>query len=177
MTANGVFGTKLMLGYLDATAEFLGAPFNLKASQFDQVFERYFPGARYLHLFRRDKVDQAVSMFIASHTDAWRSGRGNGEVAVPPYDAASILRWHELLMREDSEWIRRLSAVGSFAGSVAYEDLRYDYYRTISKVFSLLDLHPSACPPPDMTSVKRQVSSVKSHYIERFKAEVIRHHD
>jgi LPS sulfotransferase NodH len=166
-----------MLGYLDATAEFLGAPFNLKASQFDQVFERYFPGARYLHLFRRDKVDQAVSMFIASHTDAWRSGRGNGEVAVPPYDAASILRWHELLMREDSEWIRRLSAVGSFAGSVAYEDLRYDYYRTISKVFSLLDLHPSACPPPDMTSVKRQVSSVKSHYIERFKAEVIRHHD
>lgn len=172
MTPNGVFGTKLMLGYVDTTANWLGEALGTPAARFDQVFEAYFPGARYLHLYRRDKVDQAVSMFIASETDAWRAGGQDAQAPAPTYDAARIKKEYDLLVREDEEWIRRLKGVKGFAGSIAYEDLRDEFSDTIADVFSRLELDPTAYPKPDMTSVKRQTSPLKAEYGARFKADM-----
>lgn len=172
MTANGVFGTKMMLGYLDTTASWLGQPLGMNADRFDEIFQHYFPGLRYLHLYRRDKVDQAVSMFIASETDAWRAWGAGSDPSPPPYDAAKIREKYDLLVQEDAEWTIRLSGLPGFAGSIAYEDLRTDFSETIKDVFAWLDLHPTAYPRQEMTSVTRQASPLKAAFSARFKEEM-----
>ena len=171
-TANGVFGTKMMLGYLETTANWLGEPLGLGADQFDQVFENYFPGLRYLHLYRRDKVDQAVSMFIASKTGSWRASNGDGDQAVVEYDVARIKEQYDLLVREDAEWRRRLTGLPGFVGSIAYEDLLENFSTVIADVFARLQLHPTAYPKSNMTSVTRQTSPLKADFSARFKAEM-----
>ena len=67
-TDNGVFAAKLMWTHLLDLAERLGRPADAA------LLREHFPDPRYVHVTRRDKVAQAVSLWRAVQTRAWRAG-------------------------------------------------------------------------------------------------------
>ena len=77
-TSNGVFGAKIMSVYVDGLAEGLrhalgdGAP-----GATHEVLAAALPRLRYIRLVRSDKVKQAVSLWRAIQTGAWRNRRMN----------------------------------------------------------------------------------------------------
>ena len=84
-TANGVFGAKLMWGYLGDSAELLRGIDGMGARPLPDLLGRTFPGLRYVRITREDKVRQAVSLWKAVQTRAWK--REPGSVG-----AADVLR-------------------------------------------------------------------------------------
>ena len=75
-TPNGVFGAKLMWGYLGDFAQLLRGIDGLAGLPVPELLERVFPDLRYVRITRRDKVRQAVSLWRAVQTQAWRQEGG-----------------------------------------------------------------------------------------------------
>src|SRR4051812_2522444 len=68
-TPNGVFGAKMMWGYLDDLLGRLGT--TSAAPDAPAALEGILGPLRYVHVTRRDKVAQAVSLWRAVQTRAW----------------------------------------------------------------------------------------------------------
>src|SRR4051812_3524953 len=64
-TGNGVFGAKLMWGYLGDFAELLRGINGFARLPIPQVLDHAFPRLRYVRITREDKVRQAVSLWKA----------------------------------------------------------------------------------------------------------------
>ena len=84
-TPNGVFGAKLMWTHLLDVAERLDRPAD------PALLEERLPELRYVHVTRGDKVAQAVSLWRAVQTRAWRSGSkySCGRRGTPEWRSAS----------------------------------------------------------------------------------------
>ena len=82
-TPNGVFGAKVMWGYLD---DFLAQLHELPAFKLDAptLLGQTFPELRYIYMTRRDKLRQAISLWRAIQTWTWRAD------AHEPHDAPSL---------------------------------------------------------------------------------------
>src|SRR4051794_5096798 len=80
-TSNGVFGAKLMWGYLGDFATLLRGIDGMDGLPVPALLGRAFPGLRYVQITREDKVRQAVSLWKAVQTQAWR---GEDRVAREP---------------------------------------------------------------------------------------------
>src|SRR5579884_1922758 len=100
-TPNGVFAAKLMWAHLE---DFLGrfGPVPADHAERARRLRELFGEARYVRVVRRDKVRQAVSLWRAIQTAAWREP-GDAGSARPraEYDDAAIdhlvrrLAWHD----------------------------------------------------------------------------------
>src|SRR5947207_1411569 len=71
-TPNGVFGAKLMWGYLGDFADLLRGIEGMAGMPVPELLGRAFPGLRYVQIRRQDKVRQAVSLWKAVQTQVWR---------------------------------------------------------------------------------------------------------
>src|SRR3954452_15905365 len=96
-TDNGVFAAKLMWTHLLDLAERLGRPADAAL-----IAER-FPDPRCVHVTREDKIAQAVSLWRAVQTRAWRAGEvtENGDVE---YHAGAIGHLASDLSEQDDAW-------------------------------------------------------------------------
>ncbi len=96
-TDNGVFAAKLMWTHLLDLAERLGRPADAA------LLRERFPDPRYVHVTRRDKVAQAVSLWRAVQTRAWRAGEvtENGNAV---YHAGAIGYLAGQLTDHDDAW-------------------------------------------------------------------------
>src|SRR5581483_7521953 len=75
-TSNGVFGAKLMWGYLGDFAELLRGIDGMAGRPLPELLASAFPGLRYVQITRRNKVRQAVSLWKAVQTQAWKREAG-----------------------------------------------------------------------------------------------------
>ena len=75
-TENGVFGAKLMWGYLGDFATLLRGIEGNAGRPVPELLARSFPDLRYVQITREDKVRQAVSLWKAVQTQAWREEGG-----------------------------------------------------------------------------------------------------
>jgi LPS sulfotransferase NodH len=60
-TSSEVFGTKIISHFLQV--------FQTNSLEFDELIQKYF--SKFIYLVRRDKIAQAVSIFLAQKTDVW----------------------------------------------------------------------------------------------------------
>ena len=75
-TPNGVFGAKLMWGYLGDFAQLLRGIEGMAGRPLPELLARAFPGLRYVQITRQNKVRQAVSLWKAVQTQAWKREPG-----------------------------------------------------------------------------------------------------
>jgi LPS sulfotransferase NodH len=147
-TPNGVFAAKVMWSH---------AP-DLWARLGGRSLEDVFGPLRYVQVVRRDKVAQAVSLWTAIQTQAWRSG--DAVTAEPVYSFTAIkhlVGW--LQAGEDgwSEWLRRRSP-----DVVVYEDFARDPSPTIE--------HLTGVAAPD-APLLRQSGTRSREWTSRYLAE------
>jgi LPS sulfotransferase NodH len=148
-TPNGVFGAKLMWGYLGDFAELLRGIEGMAGWPLPELLGRAFPGLRYVQITRQDKVRQAVSLWKAVQTQAWKREPGE-EIDRAPVEPVFSFRAINYLVRlltaHDASWDAYFLGLGYEPLKITYEELAES---TDAVVRSVLD-HLGIAAPGDL---------------------------
>ncbi len=145
-TENGVFGVKI---HWDQTIW-------LNRQVGGDALTALFPVAKYIHLNRRDRRSQAISLYRGQHTRRWwnRSDKDYPPMPTkpdPPFDSMRIRELERILTRYQMSWTHYFSERSIEPLIVEYESLWRNLPHEISRILTFLDLDPTvalALPPP-----------------------------
>jgi LPS sulfotransferase NodH len=156
-TPNGVFGAKLMWGYLGDFADLLRTIEGMAGLPVPELLAHAFPGLRYIQITREDKVRQAVSLWKAVQTQAWRQENGGGARAAqtPVFSFRAINYLVRLLTAHDAAWDAYFLGLGHPPPlKVTYEELAAAQEPVIRRVLAYLAIpapEPLALPAPRLS--------------------------
>jgi LPS sulfotransferase NodH len=176
-TPNGVFGAKLMWGYLGDFAELLRGIHGMAARSLPDLLSRAFPGLRYVQITRRDKVRQAVSLWKAVQTQAWQRDAGasddgdDGRVLEPVFSFRAINYLMRQLTAHDASWDAYFLGLGYEPLKVTYEELAES---TEGVVHSVLD-HLGIAAPENLQIGPPRLSVQADEISELWVARVLEH--
>ena len=155
---NGVFGIKVHFPH-----------FETAISWYPSMIELLSP-AVYIHLQRRDKLAQAVSMAKAIQTDAWQSLDSKVSTR-PAYDERLIAQCLREIDRQNFGWRRwfEIKKVKPFV--VYYEDLLVDSVGVVRHVIKLLDVETDKPDKVVLPVLYRQADGINTEWIDRFRRE------
>jgi len=139
-------------------------------------FQKVFGATLFIHLTRRDKVDQAVSYIIAEQTGLWHVAADGSELErvsshrEPVYDAEKLRACVEMLEAYDRDWNDWFSHEQISPFHITYDDLAADPIATLGDVLEALRLERLAAN--DVTPGVRKLADSTNHkWAERFRAE------
>ncbi|MDX6657150.1 MAG: trehalose 2-sulfotransferase [Solirubrobacteraceae bacterium] len=141
-TPNGIFGAKLMWGYLGDFAHLLRGIRGLEALPVPQLFTAVFPDLRYVQITRTDKVRQAVSLWKAVQTQAWQRDAGSASNAAtgPEFSFRAINYLVRLLTAHDASWDAYFLGLGLEPLKVTYEELAGQPEPIVRRVLEHLEI-------------------------------------
>jgi LPS sulfotransferase NodH len=176
-TANGVFGAKLMWGYLGDFAQLLRAIEGMADRPVPDLLDRAFPGLRYIQITREDKVRQAVSLWKAVQTQAWQREAGadgdqsTGRMPDPIFSFRAINFLMRQLTAHDASWDAFFLGLGYEPLKVTYEELADS---TDAVVRSVLE-HLGIAAPADLRIGAPRLSVQADEVSEEWVARVLAH--
>jgi LPS sulfotransferase NodH len=176
-TPNGVFGAKLMWGYLGDFAELLRGIEGNDGRSLPDLLARAFPGLRYVQITRRDKVRQAVSLWKAVQTQAWQreagadGDRSTGRMPEPVFSFRAINFLMRQLTAHDASWDAFFLGLGYEPLKVTYEELADS---TDAVVRSVLE-HLGIAAPADLQIGAPRLSVQADEVSEAWVARVLEH--
>ena len=162
-TANGIFGAKVMWGHLADLAARAG---DERAGA--DILPALFPGARYVHVGRADKVAQAVSLWRAVQTRAWRAEDDDGERAAASYHLGGIGHLVEQLAAQDRAWQDWFARREIVPLAVTYEALTAEHEGTLRAVLAFVGAPECAVPAPPL---QRQADERSAAWAKRYRDE------
>jgi LPS sulfotransferase NodH len=166
-TPNGVFGAKLMWGYMD---DFLGRLRGLTGggeAPDGALVEHFFGRSAFIWIWRGDLVAQAVSWAKAIQTGVWYDHLGREPLARAEFDFDQI----EALAREAADhnraWQVWFTANHIEPLAIRYEDLVSDKVGTAQRALAFLGVEiPDGLAIVEET--RRQSDTLNDDWIERF---------
>src|SRR3954453_2018454 len=185
-TPNGVFGAKLMWGYLGDFVSLLRNVPAYRETPLAELLPAVFPDLTFIRVVRANKVRQAVSLWKAVQTATWREDQASAKAASleddgsPPYrnfieEHRPKLRFHyraiehllEQLLIEESRWDAFFEHSGIKPVLVLYENFAAEYETSPLRLLDRLDLSP----PDDFEfepRMKRQSDLVNDDWVKRY---------
>jgi LPS sulfotransferase NodH len=176
-TPNGVFGAKLMWGYLGDFGELLRGIDGMAGRPLPDLLARAFPGLRYVQITRRDKIRQAVSLWKAVQTQAWQREAGSdvgvedGRKPEPVFSFRAINYLVRQLTAHDASWDAYFLGLGYEPLKVTYEELAES---TDAVVRSVLD-HLGITAPDDLEIGAPRLSVQADETSEQWVDRVLEH--
>jgi len=166
-TANGVFGAKIMWGYLGDFADLLRGIDGLRALPIPQLLNEVFPALRYVQITREDKVRQAVSLWKAVQTQAWRrEADGNADLEVE-FSFRAINYLVRLLTAHDASWDAYFLGLGRRPLKVTYEELAAAPDSTVRRVLRHLDIEVPGPLELEGPRLKVQADEISEDWVRR----------
>jgi trehalose 2-sulfotransferase len=159
-SANGVFGAKIMWGYLGDFAELLRGIEGMAARPLPELLARAFPGLRYIQITRENKIRQAVSLWKAVQTQAWKAGDEVERSVELVFSFRAINYLVRLLTAHDASWDAYFLGLGVEPLKLTYEELAESTDAVIRRVLAHLGI-----PAPADLSVGRPKLSVQADEI------------
>jgi len=131
------------------------------------MLEEVLPSPRYVYLYRRDRLRQAVSSLIATQTGVWRAiaGATKAPSGHAEYDYDRIMALFAFGEFGHGHWRSFFAAIGIAPRMIAYEDLVADYDRVVGDL--LHDLG-AANPVPQPRRMRRQSDGTGDAMMLRF---------
>jgi trehalose 2-sulfotransferase len=170
-TPNGVFGAKLMWGYLDDFATLLrGIDRTWSRLGVRGVLRRAFPDLRFVRITRTDKVRQAVSLWKAVQTQAWRAGPEAGPPLEPEYDERALRHLVRQLEEHDRSWGEWFDRIGEAPLCVSYEELAAAHEPVVRRVLEHLDVEVPQPLELGAPGLRIQADALSEDWVERFGA-------
>ncbi len=174
-TVNGVLGMKFSLNQFHLFQQVAGrllAPANIPLSDAETV-EVFFPGVRYIHLQRRDKVKQAVSYAKAWQNGIWYENADGGddfkEYLLPAlYDREHIACCLDIILAIDLGWQRYLRENQLDSLEIWYEDLAADFAGKMREVYDFLGIKDAII---EAAPLRKQANTQSQEWEQRFRAE------
>jgi len=123
-TSNGVFGAKLMWSQLPDLHRLTSTVPEFRGVGRTDLLDRLFGNPSYVWISRRDKVRQAISLWRALQTRAWRGEQApvGCEQLSARYGFAEIDHLARMLAADDGSWARHFAAGGQRPLVIHYED-------------------------------------------------------
>jgi LPS sulfotransferase NodH len=169
-TPNGVFGAKLMWGHVgDFTHFATQLPAFQGLTALEDLLPAVFPKPRYVWVTRKDKVRQAVSLWKAIQTEAWR-GDDNPADHEPQYHEQAVDHLVKMLADHDTQWEAFWVRTGIDPLVISYEDDLSDTgpEQAVRKVLRHLDLPvPPGWQAPK--SMSRQADDRSERWVARYR--------
>ncbi len=140
------------------------------------MFEELFGPLIYVHVSRRDKVAQAVSLLKAEQSGLWHLAADGSERqrtaphAQPTYDADRIADLIGELERDDASWGAFFAANGITPVQIEYEALAAEPNLQVQKILSGLNL-PAKLTEAIKAGTAKMADAGSSAWIERFRQE------
>jgi LPS sulfotransferase NodH len=167
-TPNGVFGAKLMWGYLGDFAELLRGIDGFQRRPIPELLDRAFPRLRYVQITRRDKVRQAVSLWKAVQTQAWRAaGDGRRAQTEPEFSFRAINYLVRLLTAHDASWDAYFLGLGHQPLKVTYEELAEAHEPVVRRVLEHLGVDAPSDLHLDAPRLSVQADATSERWVER----------
>jgi LPS sulfotransferase NodH len=154
------------LGRLRDTGAFGGAATNDLTT-----LRNAFPRLRFVHIFRRHKLRQALSTARALQTGLWKVQDGKTASREPQFDPELIEQSLREAERQEKIWYTFFQRIGIAPFQVEYEELCRDYEGSIRRVLDFLkiSLPRGAQIGPPVTV--RQADEISRIWEERFLTE------
>lgn len=169
-TPNGVFGAKMMWGYLGDFVELLRGIDGLDGLPVPALLERVFPQLSYVQITREDKVRQAVSLWRAVQTQAWRRSSEHdapGSPVEPAFSFRAINYLVRLLTAHDASWDAYFLGLGRRPLKVTYEELAAAPRDTLARVLVYLGLDPDASDGLEAPALQVQADELSEEWVRR----------
>jgi trehalose 2-sulfotransferase len=169
-TPNGVFGAKLMWGYLGDFAELLRGIDGLDGLPVPELLERAFPNLRYVRITRQDKVRQAVSLWRAVQTQAWRRDDGGDDkrqAREPTFSFRAINYLVRLLTAHDASWDAYFLGLGHEPLSVTYEELAESHEPVVRRVLEHIGVEVPADLRVEAPRLQAQADDISERWVAR----------
>ena len=155
----GIFGLRLMWSSVSELSASLSA---IRPDPLDDParFAVAFGNPLYIHLSRRDKVAQAVSLLKAGQCGLWHratDGTERERLAPPAplvYDADRLAGLVEELKTDDAAWDRWFSRFRIKPLRLTYERLAAEPLAVLAQVLSALGLDPAIAASVDVRTAK-----------------------
>jgi LPS sulfotransferase NodH len=185
-TPNGMFGAKLMWGYLNDFVSLLRNIPRYRDVPFAELLPEVFPELTFVRVVRANKLRQAVSLWKAVQTATWREDQAQAKAASveedgsPPYrsfleEHRPQLRFHyraidhllDQILAEEKSWDAFFEHTGIRPVLVLYENFAADYETSTMHLLDRLDLSPPegfAFEP----RMKRQSDLVNDDWVKRY---------
>jgi LPS sulfotransferase NodH len=166
-TPNGVFGTKVMWGYFPDLQERLAELPELVPLDEAARLTRVLGDVRYVHVSRDDHVAQAVSLWRAVQTRAWRAE--NDDVVDPQYSFRGIDHLVRMLDAHDSAWCAWFAAHAIQPLSLSYDEVAADPPGALRRTLEFLGVTADLdCEPPAEPPLRRQAGARSAEWAERY---------
>lgn len=179
-TDNGVFGAKLMWGYLGDFVSLLRNVAAYRDVPLADLLPTVFPDVQFVRVIRANKVRQAVSLWKAVQTAAWSESHDAPKEAPPPYksfleESRPGLRFHfraiehllHQVLVQEAFWDTFFEHIGTRPILVLYENFAGDYTTSTVRLLERLGLEapdPESLAPP----LKRQSDAVNDDWVRRY---------
>src|SRR4051794_25745077 len=165
-TPNGVFAAKLMWGYLGDFADLLRGIDGLSGLAVPDLLARVFPKLRYVQITRQDKVRQAVSLWKAVQTQAWRAEQG--DVATEPvFSFRAVNYLVRLLTAHDASWDAYFLGLGIEPLKVTYEELAEAFEPVVRRVLDHVGIDAPADLRLQAPRLSVQADALSEAWIQR----------
>jgi trehalose 2-sulfotransferase len=174
-TPNGVFGAKLMWGYLGDFAELLRGIEGMAGRPLPELLGRAFPGLRYVQITRQNKIRQAVSLWKAVQTQSWKREAGEEVERSPSGDDAVELvfsfRAINYLVRQltahDASWDAYFLGLGYEPLKLTYEELAQSTDAVVGRVLEHLGIPAPQGPAIEAPRLSVQADEVSEEWVAR----------
>ena len=162
-----------MWGYLGDFAQLLRGIDGMAGRTIPDLLERAFSGLRYIQITRQDKIRQAISLWKAVQTQAWKREPGeDGPPAVEPvFSFRAINYLVRMLTAHDASWDAYFLGLGEEPLKITYEELAESIDAVVRRVLSHLGI-----PAPEQLEIRTPRLSVQADEVsERWHRRVQEH--
>jgi LPS sulfotransferase NodH len=178
VTRNGVFGMQVMQSYFEEFVDWLRATWPGASGRAPtDALALVFGDLRYVHLHRRDKVRQAISLIRARRTAIY----GREGVTPPPFRepfSFELMQAHVAeLERQDDYWLRLFSGAGVEAIRVCYEELDERPGEIVMDLLRRLEIAAPDGLVVGPTRLRRQADALSDEWVARYHELAARPHD
>jgi LPS sulfotransferase NodH len=164
-TDNGVWAGKIMWGHVEDFLSRARELPGLAGADLHSVLTELLDSPRLVFVTRPDKVAQAVSLWRAVQTQAWRDD-GDGSPGAAVYDFDGIDHLVEQLEAHDAAWLEWFEATGQRPIEASYAQMDQAPVETVAGVLEALGLSRLEAPDPHLS---RQRDDVSLAWAERYR--------
>ena len=167
-TPNGVFGAKLMWGYLGDFAQLLRGIEGMAERPLPDLLTRAFPGLRYIQITRENKIRQAVSLWKAVQTQSWKREPGEAQRKVElVFSFRAINYLVRLLTAHDASWDAYFLGLGYEPLKLTYEELAESTDAVVRRVLEHLGIPAPADLVIEAPGLSVQADELSEDWVRR----------
>ena len=173
-TPNGVFGAKVMWGYLDDFVSNLRTIPQYRDLAVPDLLAQVFPNLHYIWISRKDKMRQAISLWKALQTWTWRQEEHTPVTGAPHHPRTLLFNFQAIdyLVRQiethEAAWQHYFSSNGIQQYTIVYEEFAAHCEETALGILQYLNI-----PLPQnlvfaQRRMKQQADTLSEEWAQRY---------